>query len=389
MTRRLIGQVHLWAGLSLCVPLVALGLTGSVLVFEDELRATFGPAARHQAAVGTARPANEIVAAARAVVPAGFIPLAYTAPDTTGQLASVRMAPQRRDAPGADVVRINIDPVSLEAFPEPQNSWLRQIFYLHSTLLMKNREGRQLAGWLGVAMLIMGASGLVNWWPRRGQWPGAFFVSRHGRGFRLYREVHGAAGIWGLAVFLIVSFAGVYLAFPEAVRSAVDLVLPARDLRANANALKVVPAAGEKPGGIDEAITLAQSQFPGAGPSFAFLPTRPNQPYRIGLLRPDQARRAPAITVFVDPWAHRVIETFDPRQFSLGERILAWQHSVHAGQGLGWAWKILVFLCGLLPLLFSLSGAAMRWLKRNQRKSQRAAADLIPNQVETARRAGG
>jgi hypothetical protein len=63
------------------------------------------------------------------------MPLGYTAPGAAGKLASVRMAPPRRDAPGADAVRINVDPVSLEAFPEPQNDWLRQIFYLHSTLL--------------------------------------------------------------------------------------------------------------------------------------------------------------------------------------------------------------------------------------------------------------
>jgi uncharacterized iron-regulated membrane protein len=387
MIRRLIGRVHLWVGLSLCVPLVILGLTGSALVFEDELRTIFGPAAGHEAAVGALRPASEIVTAARAVAPAGFLALGYTAA-VPGGLALVRMAPPRRDVPGTDVVRINIDPVSLETFPEPPNSWLRQIFFLHSTLLMKNREGRQLAGWLGVAMLIMGASGLINWWPCRSQWRDAFSVSRHGRGFRLYRELHGAAGIWGVAVFLIVSFAGVYLAFPETVRGAVDLVLPARDLRATANAIKVLPVAGEKPIGIDEAIDLAQAQFPGAAPAFAFLPTRPDQPYRIGLLRPDQDRRAPAIAVFVDPWTRRAIEALDPHQFSLGERILAWQHSIHSGQGFGWVWKILVFLCGLLPLFFALSGVAMWWLKRDQRKSLSAAPDLIPNQVETARRAG-
>src|SRR4029077_5169090 len=78
MMRRLIGQVHLWVGLSLCVPLVVLGLTGSVLVFEDELRTVFGPAAGHEAAVGVLRPAIEIVAAARAVAPTGFVALGYT-----------------------------------------------------------------------------------------------------------------------------------------------------------------------------------------------------------------------------------------------------------------------------------------------------------------------
>src|SRR5262249_12264142 len=109
---------------------------------------------------------------------------------------------------------------------------------------------------------------------------------------------------------------------------------------------------------------------------------------RIGLLRADQDRRAPPITVFVDPWTQRIVEVLDPRQFSLGERILAWQHSVHAGQGLGWVWKVLVFLCGFLPLLFALSGVAMWWLTR-ERQSPGSAPDLISDQVETARRAGG
>jgi uncharacterized iron-regulated membrane protein len=365
-----------------------LGLTGSVLVYEDELNGMFGLAAGYVATGGAARPAGDIIAAARTVAPAGYVPVGYTAPMAAGELASVRLAPPGRSGPGTDVVRVKVDPVSLETILELPNGLLRQIFYLHSTLLMKNREGRQLVGWFGVAMLIMGISGLINWWPGRSQWRDAFFVSRHGRGFRFYHELHGTAGIWGLSVFLIVSFAGVYLAFPETVRGVVDLVLPTRDLRATANGLKVVAVAGEEPIGIDEAITLAQSQFPGTAPSFAFLPTRADQPYRIGLLRPDQARHAPAIIVFVDPWAHRAIEALDPRQFSLGERILAWQHSVHAGQGLGWVWKILVFFCGLLPLLFAVSGVAMWWLKRDRQKSS-GASDLIPNQVETARRAGG
>ena len=78
MIRRIIGQIHLWTGLVLFVPFVLLGLTGSLLVFEDELNNVFGP--NHRAAGGAARPASEIIAAARAVAPAGFVPVGYTAP---------------------------------------------------------------------------------------------------------------------------------------------------------------------------------------------------------------------------------------------------------------------------------------------------------------------
>jgi uncharacterized iron-regulated membrane protein len=388
MIRRLIAQIHLWAGLVLCVPFVLVGLTGSILVFEDELNRAFGTAAGQVAAGGAARPASDIIAAARVVAPAGFVPIGYTAPEAAGELASVRLAPPGRAAPGADVVRIRVDPVSLETIPEPQNGLLRQIFFLHSTLLMKNREGRQVVGWLGVVMLVMGVSGLVNWWPRRSQWRLAFSISKQARGFRLHRELHGAAGIWGLLVFITVSFAGVYLAFPSTVRSTVDLVLPARDMRAKTAAVRAEPIAGAEPIGIDGAIELAGANVPDAEPAFAFLPTRPDQPFRIGLLRADQERGAPVISVFVDPWARRVIEVLDPREFSIGERILAWQHALHAGEALGGAWKILVFLSGFLPLLFALTGVTMWWTKRSHRKSPLAAQDLVLDQVDTARRAG-
>jgi hypothetical protein len=48
-------------------------------------------------------------------------------------------------------MRVSVDPVSLDTIPDPQSGFLRQVFFLHSTLLLKNREGRQLVGWLGVA----------------------------------------------------------------------------------------------------------------------------------------------------------------------------------------------------------------------------------------------
>jgi uncharacterized iron-regulated membrane protein len=184
-------------------------------------------------------------------------------------------------------MRVSVDPVSLEAVPDPQTGFLRQVFFLHSTLLLKNRERRQLIGGLGIATLAMAVSGLVNWWPRSREWRTAFTVSRRARGFRLYRELHGAAGIWGLLVFVTVSFAGIYLAFPESVRNVVDRVLPARDLRASAAAIRVEPIAGAEPIDIDE----ATQQRPGFGtePRLFTDAARSALPYRTSAYRPGTA----------------------------------------------------------------------------------------------------
>ena len=43
--RKAVFQVHLWAGLLLTLYIVVIALTGSILVFEDELTGTTLPAA--------------------------------------------------------------------------------------------------------------------------------------------------------------------------------------------------------------------------------------------------------------------------------------------------------------------------------------------------------
>jgi uncharacterized iron-regulated membrane protein len=375
LLRRAAAQVHLWAGVALCLPLVMLGLTGSVLVFEDELRAAFAPArpldAGGGAHSGKMHSIGEIVAAARAAAPDGYAVQSYVAPGERGEPAAVRLAPPRRGGergPGGERVRIDVDPVSLQTFPDSESGFLRQVFFLHSTLLLRNRDGRVLVGWFGVAMLVMAVSGLVNWWPRRGRWRAGFVVSRRARGYRLHRELHAAVGIWGLAVLAVVSFAGVYLAFPETVRRGIDLVLPARDLRAAGNAIKVEPVNGASPLDIDGAVALARERVPDSALRFVFLPTRPDQPIRVALTPSGRDRQAPAIMVFVDPWTRRVAEVLDPRQYSLGESLLAWQHALHAGEGLGPVWKGLVFVSGLLPLLFAVTGVTMWQLRRRRRQ---------------------
>jgi uncharacterized iron-regulated membrane protein len=387
MIRRLVGQLHLWLALVTCAPLIVLGLTGSILVFEDQWR-DIGVAGSPQRD-GAAPPhaVSEILAAAQKAGPQGFVAVSYAAPDEPGRPAMVRLAPARRGV-AAELIRVDVDPISLAAVAPPQPDLLRQIFFLHSTLLLKNRDGRQLVGWLGVVMLIMGITGLVNWWPARRGWRAAFIVSRQARGRRLQRELHGAVGIWGLVVFITVSFGGVYLAFPESIHAAVSTILPARDLRAAATAMRVTPEPGATAISVDDAIGLAQAELPGAQPRLVFLPRQPDQPFRIALLRPGQDRRAVPVSVLVDPWRKQVVATLDPADFSPGETLLAWQHALHAGQALGWGWKILVFLTGFLPLLFAVSGVLMWRMQRRRRKSAGATPTPLLDDAYTARRAG-
>ncbi|MBV8166165.1 MAG: PepSY domain-containing protein, partial [Alphaproteobacteria bacterium] len=117
--RWLLQQLHLWTGVVLCVPLVLLGLTGSIAVFQDELSDLTDP--RPRAQIGAMKGPAAIIAAAAAKAPASAQPTVFMAPEAPGEPASVRFA-QRDQAPGPGGVRVFVDPVSLEVLGTREGS---------------------------------------------------------------------------------------------------------------------------------------------------------------------------------------------------------------------------------------------------------------------------
>ena len=374
--RWLLGQIHLWLGLILCLPLIVLGVTGSVLVYNDELERLLGPDRPAPAmAEGARHTLTDVVAAARTGAPNDMAPLFVSVPEEEGGPVVVRFGRAGQRGPGGGAI-VRVDPVSLEAsLQEPGGSGglMRTLHSLHGSLMI-SEYGRSIVGWLGVVMVTLGCSGLVLWWPRPGRWRSAFVVKRGAHGVRLHRDLHGAVGIWFLIVFIIVSATGVYISFPEALGNAVRSILPARDMRGFAADIKVKPQDGATPLDIDAVVALAAVATGDGEMRFVGLPARRDQPYRVTLARPGDAAGAPAITAYVDPWAGRVVEMRDPRGYTAGETLMAWQRPLHEGGGLGGLWRFLVFLSGLLPLLFAITGISMWWLKRRARRlvSQRA-----------------
>jgi uncharacterized iron-regulated membrane protein len=145
-------------------------------------------------------------------------------------------------------------------------------------------------------------------------------------------------------------------------------------MRPGAAALRIATVPGAQPLDVDGAVALAREAVPDGILRSVALAGRPDQPIRVGLAHDGDRDGAPLVTAFIDPWKHRILELRDPRQFSAGESFLAWQRALHVGSGLGWAWRILVFLSGFLPLLFAVTGFAMWLTKRRLRRAAAGAA---------------
>jgi len=365
--RRALFQVHLWTGLTLGIVLAVLGLSGSILVYDTEILA-FGQKPAPQASQGDfVMPLDALMAAARERAPGKRAQATLTLPEQAGAAAVVRFQGPR-GGPGARGTDVFVDPATatvLDVRPAPSSALLAFMHQLHGNLLIGGREGRQVVGWLGVAMLVLGTTGLFLWWPKRGQWRLGFIVRRNARGYRLYRELHGAVGIWAFVVFMIVSFTGAAIVFPETVRSTVTLgnaapaASPGFSLRTGP---RVTPVAGEKPLGLDGAVALVQRAYTGVPVRAVSAPAKLDQAMRVTLGSPDAGV---ASTAFIDPWQKKIVYVRNPPGAPALDNFMALQRPVHDGSTWGPVWRALVFMSGLLPALFVTTGIVM-WIKKRR-----------------------
>jgi uncharacterized iron-regulated membrane protein len=358
--RHTLFTIHMWVGLVLGVLCAVLGLSGSLLVYDDVVSKLLDPPP-FATTQGAPLPLGMIADAAReAAQSKGMTPgqLQISLPHAPAEAVAVRvgqisamgtMGVQR--GPRARGLQVFIDPVSgqvLDTRSQIGPPIVRFAHQLHGNFLL-GRDGRTIVvGWLGVAMLALGASGLVLWWPRRGQWKYAFKVRASATGLRFHRELHAATGIWIFLVFMIVSYSGLVLAWPQ-------LLGPAGGGRGPAMA--PLTASTSAPIGPDRALALAKAAMPGVEPDSVTLPARYDQPITVSFLVHDAVRAS----VLIDPWRAKVIAVRDN-----SGSFLAWMRPVHQGSGLGVVWRFLVFLSGLVPTLFVVTGIVM-WVKKRRR----------------------
>jgi uncharacterized iron-regulated membrane protein len=371
--RRFLFQVHMWIGLVLGILFVALGLSGSVLVYHDELDRMMAPTPR-ATAQGAALPLDTLVAKAKTSFGDARGNLLVTLAQEAGDPAVVRMlAPPRGAGEGKGkggnrspqaAGSIYLDPVSGAVLGTRKSTMSPLVQFAHDLHggLMMGRDGRPLVGWLGVGMVILGLTGLVLWWPKPHQWKYAFRIRRTATGLRFHLELHSAFGIWGFIVFIIVSFTGVAIAFPETIHAAFPgAAPPAFNLRTGP---EIEPLEGAKRSGASEAAVLATKAKPGTDVVSVMIPSRPQQAISVALA-PHGSEATILTMAYVDPYRAQVVALRDPATLSAADSFMAAQRPLHEGEGFGPIWRFLVFLSGFLPLLFVVTGVIM-WLKKRR-----------------------
>jgi uncharacterized iron-regulated membrane protein len=406
--RNILFQIHLWVGLGLGILFILLGLSGTALMFRTVPGIGTQTATVQASTTGERLPLEKLIAAGRAA--AENIPPGASAtvvlPREAGEPARIRF--QRAAAgrggpgegrgtpgegrgtaeggrgPGAPTPDILVDPVSgavLGKAATGMTPFMQFAHDLHGQLLVGLDPGRGIVGWLGVGMTFLALSGIVLWWPKKGQWKNGFIVRRAAKGFRFNRELHGAFGIWFVIVLFIVSFSGVAIVYPEPIRSAFAVVVPGGDATQSGQPApgrgapqrvpRVEPVAGTASIGPDAALKIVQQADASAPVQSVTVPARDDQAITVTT---GAGRGQPH---YVDPYRSTIIAAAPTVQRAPQaplDRVMGTMRELHEGEGLGPIYWFLVMLSGFLPMLFVITGFMMWQIKRRNRAGVRAEA---------------
>lgn len=375
--RRFWLTIHLYLGLLAGAVLVLIGLTGSILAFQQEIDEflnphlmTVTPAQTGEAAF---RPLHEIMAAADAAVPPGAkfsfgyyprndraayylfyaVPTAALSSEETMDIYHVFINPYTAELLGKRLVRRVGDWLP--------HTFISVIFHLHQTLLL-NEIGSLIVGFLAFAFITSVGTGVILWWPPLSKWKSALTIQRHASAQRFNYDVHKTFGISASIILIALFVSGLYFFFRPQFHSFVNLFSPTTDRYA----VRSGAAAGQPPLPLSEAVHMVSERYPEGRLDWLYGASTPSSAYTICQrnlysLSAFVGRRC----VVVDQYSGKILHVQGPDTGTAGDYFVLWQWPLHSGEAFGLTGRIVVLLTGLTCPVLYITGV-IRWRQKRR-----------------------
>ncbi len=214
-------QLHLWSGIGIGLYVLLISVTGSVLVYRNELYRAATPEPIIVTERGARLTDEQLKGAAIRAYP-GYTVLTLSRARNPDQAVSISLESRtgRKNRlfnphTGADLG----DAV-------PLGIWLvSRLLELHDDLLA-GPTGRSINGLGAVLIVILTCTGIVIWWPGIRTWRRGLTVQRNAGWQRFIWNLHSVIGFWSFGVILLFAISGAYLGNPERFQDLADRIQP-------------------------------------------------------------------------------------------------------------------------------------------------------------------
>lgn len=349
---------HLYLALGAGVFYLILGVTGSVIAFEQEIPRWLHPGVSFVQPGATVLPQQQLVAnVERAYVPDRVRALTLAQPANVAE--TMLIAPPGRITPARErrafVNQYTGAVLGTLPLHTAAENFVQELHNIHLRLTGGNFM-KFLVSLAGLILCLELVFGLLVWFKlRRAQ------VRWSGSRFRKIFDLHNVVGIYAVAALLLMAATGTIIGFEDFflagwIYAATQSTAPAPPPRN----LRSAPIPGAPPLTVDQAIAAAAQALPGTSLEAVQLPSNRRGVYNVHRRMPGETAPAAMSFAMVDQFSGKPLYVY---RMDRGRSLIRFIRSVHTGDILGLAGHTLVSLFSLTLVLMIVTGVIIWWKK--------------------------
>lgn len=373
--KKIASQLHLWLGISSGLVVFIVALTGSILVFEDELEPVIYPkfhvveAPKGQLSL----PLDNLRTAVASAYPAQRIARIAIEPhaDRTVIFGLVKGKKEK------DVLSVAVNPYTAEITDtrRENKSFFHVVLQLHRYLCLED-TGKAITGVATVMFIVIMITGLVLWWPNRKQTRQRFTIKWDAKFKRLNWDLHAVFGFYVLPFTFLIALTGLVWSY-KWVNSMIYLTFdgkPQQKREAPAN-LSLVGIS--KPGVLARITTETNRLLTHPGRIQFTLPESDSLSITISKSN-DEASIANVVDfLYFDQTDGKLISKRLYNDETTGMKVRRLVFPVHTGSLWGWPTKILALIVALITATLPVTGVII-WVGRKFKKEKKVRKNVAP-----------
>ena len=364
--KRWFGKWHTYLGIVAGAIIAFVGLTGSILVFQDEIDRALN------------KELFEVAAQKRKL---GFDELIPLIRKNHPNLQFDYLSAGKNNSPFEAYTALNLK-TQEQTFINPytgelsgkrlySSSFIRVVTDLHRTLLVPV-VGKYIVGLAALSLLILTVSGLRLWLPKKWkQLKSALTVKFDAKAKRQNYDWHNVLGIYSSPVVFTLSLTGFCITFS-------NLVVPLLFIFAGQSPTGVAKLLGVKsayttnarPLPLSYIVKAVEEKMPSARLAGIAMPADKYGTYRLDILSGTLPVEGQREMLIVDQYTGKVLLNSRTDFPNVGNAYLGWLTPIHYGSFGGRPTQILALIGGLIPLALFITGFVIWWPRHRKAKSK-------------------
>jgi uncharacterized iron-regulated membrane protein len=353
--RGAVRKIHLILGLAAGLFLVVLGLTGSIIAFENDLDHWFHPALWYVNAGSRPLTEQDLIDKVNAAHPSGRVVAVQHFRDP-------RLVRAMRTSDGITILISPYDGHVTGQFQQPSATvlYVGYVHQLHMRLVPDPRAMKRAAAVgedvvLGAGYLacFLIPTGIVLWWRAK-----RATIKWGAPVFRLVFDTHNALGIFAGVFLFIAALTGVMVE-----NEPVYFALAGSGRPGPLPKITSEPVPGAVPITADQAIAAAGAALRGATVQAIQLPGGPKGVFSLAMLFAEDSSETAHSPVIVDQYSGQVRFARNFLTDSPGFRIVRFNRAIHTGDSLGGFGHALMSLASIAFVVMTVTGWLIWWKK--------------------------